>query len=284
MSDTRLLRRALAVVNASCLVAGLGAAVAMRTEGRGDDAPANAAATPASGGSAAASADGGPAGAVAPAGSSSPAPAALPAAGDTAGAGAVNAPKAGKYRYKTTINDQVAEQPMVVEDVSRKGRDAVQVFVMDVNGSKVRNDVIWSADRVMLSKSAFDFGRSTGDCDWTPDVTQTVLVAKAGTAWQSDSSCTVTMSGVPIRMARRSSTTVAGIERLQVAGETLDVWRFDATTQSDFNGRVSDATEKTWFSPKYGLVVKGITTTTTKSGDKTRTIESLSELQNLEPE
>ena len=197
-------------------------------------------------------------------------------------------PAAGTYRYDTTVNGEKKETSTVVEDVSRSAGETKQVITIETEQFKIRNDVSWQSDKVLVPKSAILIGESSADCDWTPDMVQAVLPMKEGVNWKNDTSCTASFNNVPVTLKRKTDSTVKGLERLRIGGEIVDVWRIEGTEHTEFGsaqgGGSSDSTGTTWFSPKHGMIVKTVGRSTSKNAQgQTVTTDVTSELKSLRP-
>ena len=220
-----------------------------------------------------------------------PAPEPPPPATDLGAAvdpGPVIPPAAGTYRYDTTVNGEKKETSTVVEDVSRSANETKQVITIEAEQFKLRNDVTWQSDKVLVPKSAILLGQSSADCDWTPDIVQAVLPMKEGVNWKNDTSCSASFNNVPVTLKRKTDSTVKGLERLRIGGEIVDVWRIEGTEHTEFasaqGGGSSDSTGITWFSPKHGMIVKTQSRSTSKNAQgQTMTTDITSELKSLKP-
>lgn len=217
------------------------------------------------------------------------APATTAAAAQDLGAakdpGPTTPPRQGRYRYRTSSEGSADGQGVTtITDQSRSGGVVKQSVKLEGQNLDSTSDVEWSAAKVLVTKSVFSFGGSTGQCDWTPDYLQAVLPMAAGTKWEAKSSCTVTGFGVPINVQRSTSNVVSGPVRRQVAGEVLDVWVIESTDVITFATTTVNSKATTWFSPRHGLIVgsKG----KTEGGDGTFGPDGAfsTELLNLQPE
>lgn len=203
------------------------------------------------------------------------------------------APRPGKYRYKAEGEGGVPGSPQqsgngegvtTIEDVSRSGGVIKQTIQLEGQGFDSVSDIEWHSDKVLVTHSTFTFGGNTGDCDWSPDYVQSVLPLAKGTTWNSESSCTVTGFGVPIIVNRSTSNQVAGLVRIQVAGQVVDVWQIESQDEITFASSKIDSETTSYFSPKHGLIVSSNGTSEGSDGTNSGSGSFSLEILNLDPE
>ena len=207
--------------------------------------------------------------------------------------GPTNAPRPGIYRYAVEGEGGMpgserqsggGEGTTTVTDRSRSGGVVKQSITLAGQGFDSTSDVEWHADRVLVTRSEFTYGGSTGECDWSPDYVQAVLPLAEGATWKSESSCTVTGFGVPVVVNRSTSNTVTGLVRKPIAGRVLDVWAIRSVDDITFAGTTIHSESTSWFSPPLGLIVASEGTASGSDGTSSGDGSFSTELLNIDPE
>lgn len=270
MLDTPAVRRSLWVVTAVCLIGALVAIPGTTDEGdeaRLTTAPDGSPAAPAeASGDPAAGQRRSPTLAV-PLSPGSPLAAPTPEApaedlGPPADPGPTVPPRAGTYRYRYRQAGQESTSLTRVEDGGRDEAETRQRVSRKGGGFDATSDLSWRADGVYVLNTVFALAGGSRQCDWDPDVLRSRLPLAVGTSWEARSSCTFEGIGpTPLVLTYRSTGRVAGVQRVRVAGEVLDVWAVEETESFDFGGRTVDNTTTTLASPRHGLIVKSSTRT-----------------------
>lgn len=185
-------------------------------------------------------------------------PASDPGLGAPADPGPPVAPRAGRYRYRTSGGEGAGEESTTtVEDRGRDG-DARRLSVT-TTGSQLTstNDVVWRSDGVRTLRSTLTFGDRQADCDWEPDIVDAVFPLTAGATWSSASKCSVTgLTPAPIELERASTSKVVELRRIVVAGTPVDVWVIERTERLSGGGRSEEGSAVAFFSPKHGIEVE----------------------------
>lgn len=195
--------------------------------------------------------------------------------------GPTKPPRAGVYRYRAQSGGSENEARTTVEN---KGTtDAGTNQVLSQRGGEIdsSSDAVWRSDGLILLRSSFSFGQTTGECDWDPDFLQLKLPLAKGVAWQMKSSCMVTGFGPsPLLLERTLDAKVVDLRRVRVAGTAVDVWVLESTDHIEIAGRVIRQTGTASFSPRHGVVVSSSGTATTDG----RSVDYATEIKNLDPE
>lgn len=251
----------------------------------GTTTPAPGVTAPAGGEAPASPAGTSPAGAGAGAGSGSTttaAPLAPPEdLGPATDPGPTKAPRPGVYRYRAQSGGSENEATTTVEDKGTTDAGRNQVLSQRGGGIDSSSDAVWRNDGLILLRSSFSFGQTTGECDWDPDFLQLELPLAKGAAWQTKSSCMVTGFGpTPLLLERTLDAKVVDLRRVRVAGTAVDVWVLESTDHIEIAGRVMRQSGTTSFSPRHGIVVSSSGTATTDG----RATDYATEVKNLDPE
>ena len=244
--------------------------------------------TLANGGTPAATGDGSSAGTTATSAGASPAPT---VAGPATPAERGTAPRPGTYRYRTTQSgEEPEESDRIVRDVQRTHTEVhQQIESADTStGGRVRNDVIWRGEGLVVTKSTFSGPQGDIECDWQPDMLEFPAPLAVGKKWTIESSCNTTAQGQPVRVERKANREVTGAEKLSVGGEAVDTWvvtgddRLTITVgppEAPVFKQVVDTNGTVHVSPAHGVEIRGVTNI--KTGDTSRTITQ--ELLSLQP-
>lgn len=275
MLDTPAVRRSLWVVTAVCLIGALvaipgmsdaGDGVPLRTAKGGSPAMPAGASAPATGAGDPVRERRGPTLAV-PLSPGSPLADPTPDApaedlGPPGDPGSTVPPRAGTYRYRYRQAGQESISLTRVEDGGRDAAETRQTVSRKGGGFDATSDLSWRPDGVYVLKTVFVLAGGSRQCDWDPDVLRSRLPLAAGVSWEARSSCTFEGIGpTPLVLTYRSTGRVAGVQRVRVAGEVLDVWAVEETESFDFGGRTVDNVTTTLASPRHGLIVKSSTRT-----------------------
>jgi hypothetical protein len=183
--------------------------------------------------------------------------------GPAADPGPAAAPRPGTYkeRHTTTSGSSTTTEDLTtkIENESQAGSTTNQKVTISSDKGSFTSEVAWKPDSVLMLSNTFGSGASTFVCNWTPPVQLLALPLSIGTAWSSDSRCTVSASGQTETVHETMQAKVTGLERISVAGKVLDCWVISRTTHVDGTGAfnfTSDSTSTEWFSPKYGQSAK----------------------------
>lgn len=201
--------------------------------------------------------------------------------GAAADPGPTKPPRPGVYRYRAQAGGQENEATTTVEDKGSTDAGASQVLSHRGGEIDSSSDVTWRKDGLILLRSSFSFGQTTGECDWDPDFLQLKLPLSKGVAWQATSSCMVTGFGpTPVSLKRTLDAKVVDLRRVRIAGEAVDVWVLESTDHIEIAGRVMRQSGTTSLSPRHGIVVSSSGTASTDG----RSSEYATEIKNLDPE
>lgn len=170
--------------------------------------------------------------------------------------------RAGTYVYRTTTTDEdgnkeQSEDPSTYRDVSRQGGVVVQELEQKQQDLDSVSRIQWDSQKLLVLKTDFEFGGNQAECDWKPDHVQAVFPIKEGLTHEASSQCQIDGFGpTPVTVKRKTTSKVIGAERITVAGQEIDVWRFQGTERIEFQTVVINIEATSWFSPERGLVVR----------------------------
>lgn len=200
-------------------------------------------------------------------------------------------PKQGTYTYRRTQSGEAPEDTdQIVRDVLRgPGEVRQQIETTDTStGGRVRHDVIWRGEGLVIASSTFTGPQGSIECDWQPDMLEFPAPLSFGKKWTIESSCDTTAQGQPVRVERKANREVTSAEKLDVGGAAVDTWVVTGDDKVTITvgppaapvfRQIVDSTGSINVSPAYGLEVRSVANI--KSGDASRTVTQ--ELLSLQP-
>lgn len=202
--------------------------------------------------------------------------------------GAVSPPRAGSYTHSYTRQTQdgseSGERTDVIEDKGESGGERRQSIRQERQEGAFTSDVAWRGDGLYVLVTTFDIGGQESTCDWGPDFKNLATPLSVGVTWSYATSCTVMFGTTPVKIDRTGQFEVAGLARIQVAGEVLDVWKIESVEETTFGAFGSSREEGTgFFSPPHGLVVKSEVRASGSGQGQAGTVTEQSELLALSP-
>jgi hypothetical protein len=197
---------------------------------------------------------------------------------------ALHPPAAGTYAYTRTDDSGTQNVDVAVSPLQGSSDSLTWHSSSGGQAGQLDATLSWPGSGMLVTQLMLQGGTTSYTCTLSPPIEAEASPLATGTAWNSDSTCSV--AGGTLRWVERDH--VTGTDTVQVGGASVlcDLVAVSRTiTFTTATGTItSDTTASSWFAPLLGLEVRDQSTSTNTSGGQTKTSSATMQLESTQPQ
>lgn len=193
------------------------------------------------------------------------------------------APRAGTYVYewsRRAAEEESGTYEVAVIDAGESDGG----YRQSIRSGITTEEVVWRRDGMHVLATIFGSGDEAVECNWQPDYRKLATPLKAGATWSYAATCTMTAGESTSTVEQSGDFTVVERTRVDVAGESVDVWKIEGVEETVSPKYGQRQTTTAYFSPAHGLMVKTTTATAATAPWVSNAAVTETEIKNLSPQ